>query len=51
MSDCVNLVAGPGIAPGFRDYEPRVVTTPPPRADYRHETLCILQNLKEIIKN
>lgn len=25
------LVAGPGFAPGFRDYEPRVVTTPPPR--------------------
>ncbi len=27
------LVAGPGIAPGSRDYEPRVVTTPPPRVD------------------
>lgn len=30
------LVAGPGFAPGFRDYEPRVVTTPPPRGNKVH---------------
>lgn len=28
------MVAGPGFAPGFRDYEPRVVTPPPPRGVY-----------------